>query len=57
MSYEDIIDMPHHVSERHQRMTMYQRAAQFAPFAALSGHSESVAETCRKHIDEYEKDR
>lgn len=38
--YKDIIDLEHHVSKRHPQMTMMQRAAQFAPFAALSGHGE-----------------
>ena len=33
--YKDIIDLPHHVSERHKPMPMKNRAAQFAPFAAL----------------------
>lgn len=33
--YSDIIDMPHHVSANHPRMSLYERAAQFAPFAAL----------------------
>ena len=37
--YDDIIHLPHHVSERHPQMSMYNRAAQFAPFAALTGHN------------------
>ena len=35
--YDDIIDMPHHVSRRHPQMSRHQRAAQFMPFAALTG--------------------
>ena len=54
--YEDIINLPHHVSRNHPRMTMYQRAAQFAPFAALSGHNEAMAQTERENISSYEKD-
>lgn len=40
--YDDIIDLPHPTSSRHPRMSMEQRAAQFSPFAALSGHAESI---------------
>lgn len=46
-SYEDIINLPHHVSEGHPQMSMRGRAAQFAPFAALAGHSEAIEETAR----------
>ena len=46
-SYEDIINLPHHVSERHPQMSMRGRAAQFAPFSALAGHSEAIEETAR----------
>lgn len=35
--YDDIINLPHHVSTKHPRMSMYNRAAQFSPFAALTG--------------------
>ena len=45
--YDDIIDMPHHVSERHPQMSMYNRAAQFAPFAALTGHDAAITEAAR----------
>lgn len=46
--YSDMLDMPHHVSNRHPRMSMDARAAQFAPFAALSGYGEAVDETVRR---------
>ena len=45
--YDDIIDLPHHVSERHPQMSMYSRAAQFAPFAALTGHDAAITEVAR----------
>lgn len=45
--YEDIIDLPHHVSERHPRMSMMDRAAQFSPFAALTGYDVAIKETAR----------
>ncbi len=44
--YDDIIDLPHY-EPKHKRMTMENRAAQFAPFAALTGHSAAIAETAR----------
>ena len=46
-AYDDIIDLPHHVSQRHPQMSMEARAAQFAPFAALSGYEDVVRETER----------
>ena len=45
--YADIINLPHHVSSTRQRMSMHDRAAQFAPFAALVGYDDAVAETAR----------
>ena len=45
--YEDIINMPHHVSRRRPQMSMHNRAAQFTPFAALSGYGEAIDETAR----------
>lgn len=49
--YGDIIDMPHHAPVGRQRMSVAMRAAQFAPFAALTGHSEAIEET-RRHTEE-----
>lgn len=45
--YDDIIDLPHHVSQRRPQMTNIDRAAQFSPFAALTGYDEAVRETAR----------
>ncbi len=58
--YDDIINLPHHTSAKHPRMAMIDRAAQFSPFAALTGHSSAIDETARLtdrfcEPDEYEK--
>lgn len=45
--YDDIIRLPHHVSKVHPPMPIQDRAAQFAPFAALAGHQDAVKETAR----------
>ena len=45
--YDDIINLPHHVSPTRKHMSMHDRAAQFAPFAALVGYDDAVAETAR----------
>lgn len=45
--YDDIINLPHHVSRNHPQMSMRDRAAQFSPFAALVGYEDAVAETGR----------
>ena len=60
--YDDIIDLPHPTSQNHPRMSLYDRAAQFSPFAALTGHSAAIAETGRLtdrrvELDEYEMAR
>ena len=57
--YDDIINLTHHVSKNRTPMSMENRAAQFAPFAALSGHDEAIAETARlttpkKLLSDYE---
>lgn len=46
-TYDDIIHLPHHVSKRHPQMSLYNRATQFAPFAALTGYEEAIIETAR----------
>ena len=45
--YDDIINFPPHISKEHPQMSMYMRAAQFAPFAALTGHDSAIEETAR----------
>ncbi|MBQ8966854.1 hypothetical protein [Ruminococcus sp.] len=45
--YKDIIDLPHHQSAGRKHMSLYDRAAQFAPFAALTGYDDIIAETGR----------
>lgn len=60
--YDDIINLPHHVSKRHSQMPLQNRAAQFSPFAALTGHEEAVQETGRltdsfKELDEDRKEK
>lgn len=57
-SYEDIINLPHHVSKRHRQMPLAERAAQFAPFAALEGHAAAVSSTAQRvrlQVEEREK--
>ncbi len=60
--YKEIIDLPHHVSHKRAPMPRADRAAQFAPYSALSGYEDAVEETARitdqKHeLDEYEKEK
>lgn len=54
--YKDIINLPHHQSRRRQRMSMIDRAAQFSPFAALTGHNDAIIETARLTDREIELD-
>ena len=59
--YNDIIDLPHHVSNRRTCMPISDRAAQFSPFAALTGYDAAVKETARLtddrgFLDESEKE-
>lgn len=46
-TYEDIINLPHHVSPKRSPMSMQDRAAQFSPFAALTGFEDAIVETGR----------
>ncbi len=47
MKYDDIINLPHHVSTKHHPMSILNRSAQFAPFAALTGYEDAIDETAR----------
>ena len=46
--YDDIINLPHHLSDHHPRMSISDRAGQFSPFAALTGYEQAVEETARQ---------
>lgn len=46
--YDDIINLPNPTSKKHPRMSLYDRAAQFSPFAALTGHEAAIKETARQ---------
>jgi len=51
--YKDIIDLPHHVSNKHHPMPLINRAAQFAPFAALTGFDDIIEDA----TENYDYDR
>lgn len=53
-NYEDIINLPHHVSKRHPQMSMWNRAAQFAPFAALTGYEEAIQDSIQENQSLYD---
>ena len=60
--YSDIINLPHHVSKNHPQMSREARAAQFAPFAALTGYDDVIHETARLtdeqvELEEYDSER
>ncbi|ARP50216.1 MULTISPECIES: hypothetical protein [Caproicibacterium] len=60
-TYDDIINLPHHISATRSHMTAIDRAAQFSPFAALTGYEAAIKETARLtdervELDEYAKD-
>lgn len=46
-NYDDIINMPHHVSKKRKQMSLKNRSAQFAPFSALKGYQEKINEITR----------
>lgn len=60
--YEDMWNLPHPVSKKHPQMSLYDRAAQFSPFAALTGHEAAIQEEARLterkvELDESEKEQ
>ncbi len=55
-NYDDIIRLPHHVSTKHPQMSALDRAAQFSPFAALTGHGAAITETGRLTAARHELD-
>ena len=54
--YDEIINFPHHVSKTRPQMPMSDRAAQFSPFAALTGYDAAVKETGRLTDEKIELD-
>ena len=56
--YDDIINLQHHQSSKRPHMNSHQRAAQFAPFAALSGYEETIEEAMLRQQEEvYARDQ
>ena len=55
--YDDIIHLPHHVSKTRPQMSMLDRAAQFSPFAALTGYEDAIQETGRLTDERMETER
>ncbi len=56
-NYDDIINLPHHTSRQFQRMPLEERAAQFSPFAALTGYDALIRETARENVSLFEPDK
>lgn len=46
--YRNLLNLPHHISPTRPRMSLHDRAAQFAPFAALTGHDAAIQETAQE---------
>ena len=55
-NYDDIINMPHHISKTRKPMSLQNRSAQFAPFSALTGYDEKVREVARETSRKIELD-
>ena len=52
--YEKIIDLPHHTSATRKPMPLYNRAAQFSPFAALTGYEDIISDTAERKIQSFD---
>lgn len=53
--YDDIINLPHHQSFKHAHMSAHARAAQFAPFAALTGFDDDIEEATEDKLDRFDE--
>ncbi|MDO5361728.1 MAG: hypothetical protein Q4F03_03650 [Eubacteriales bacterium] len=53
--YDDIMNLPRHISKKHRQMSIHDRAAQFAPFSALTGLDEALRETKEEHMEREDK--
>jgi hypothetical protein len=53
--YEKILEMPHHTSATHKPMPLYNRAAQFSPFAALTGYEDIISDTAERQIQSFQE--
>ena len=53
--YEKILEMEHHTSATHEPMPLYNRAAQFSPFAALTGYEDIISDTAELQIQLFQE--
>lgn len=53
--YEKILEMPHHTSATRKPMPLYNRAAQFSPFAALTGYEDIISDTAERQIQSFQE--
>ena len=53
--YEKIIDLPHHTSATRKPMPLYNRAAQFSPFSALTGYEDIISDTAERQIQSFQE--
>lgn len=55
--YDDIINLPHPTSKKHPRMSIINRAAQFSPFAALTGYNDAIQDVERQAVERDKVDK